>query len=91
MPGASEDDLRAEVRRLRDEAAESRVRSKRADTLQARLVRAYAEGSRLLADADDLRLDDPSSVLDDDGIPDPAKVRQAVAHATGTRNLLGLN
>ncbi len=77
MPGASEEDLRAEVRRLRDEAAETRVRSRRADTLTARLVEQIAASTGLLADASDLRAD-PATLLADDGLPDPAKVREAV-------------
>ncbi len=77
MPGASEADLRAEVRRLRDEAAETRVRSRRTDSLSARLVEAYAAATGLLADATDLRAD-PANLLDDDGLPDPVKVREAV-------------
>lgn len=76
MPGASEDDLRGEVRRLRDEASEQRVKGKRADTLAARLVEQYAAGTRLLADPSDLRFD--AALLDDDGLPDPGKVAAAV-------------
>ena len=76
MPGASEADLRAEVRRLRDEAAEHRVRSKRADTLAERLVTAYAAQTRRLADPTDLWY--TPDLLDDDGLPDPAKVEAAV-------------
>lgn len=77
MPGASEDDLRAEVRRLRDEAAEQRVKGRRSETLSARLVTAYAAATGLLADPDDLRAD-PADLVDDDGLPDPGKVRAAV-------------
>lgn len=78
MPGASADDLRAEVRRLRDEAATGRVRARRADTLARRLVEAQAAATGLLADASDLRLDALDDVLDDDGVPDPALVRAQV-------------
>lgn len=77
MPGASEDDLRAEVRRLRDESSAQRVKGKQADTLAARLVEAYAAATGLLADPTDLRAE-VATLLDDDGLPDPAKVREAV-------------
>lgn len=77
MPDATPDDLRAEVRRLRDEAATSRVGSRRADTLAARLVESYAAATGLLADPTDLRAE-PGDLVDDDGHPDPAKVREAV-------------
>lgn len=76
MPGASEDDLRAEVRRLRDEAGEQRVKGRRADTLAQRLVTAYAAETRLLADPSDLPYD--AALLDDEGLVDEEKVRAAV-------------
>lgn len=76
MPDATPDDLRAEVRRLRDEAGEHRVKGRRADALATRLVEAYAAATGLLADPSDLRFD--PALLDDDGLPDPAKVRAAV-------------
>jgi hypothetical protein len=76
MPGASEDDLRTEIRRLRDESATHRVSSRRADTLAEWLVTAYAAAAGLLADPADLAFD--VALLDDDGLPDPARVATAV-------------
>ncbi len=75
MPNATPEDLRAEVRRLRDEAAATRVGSRRAETLAQRLVEAQAGATGLLADPTDLRFD--PALLDDEGLPDPGKVRTA--------------
>lgn len=77
MPDATPDALRAEVRRLRDEAAAGRAATRRTDTLAQRLVEAYAAAMGLLADPTDLRAD-LATVLDDDGLVDRTKVEQAV-------------
>jgi len=76
MPDATPEALRAEVRKLRDEAAEARVKGKRADTLAERLVSALAANTRRLADPTDLAV---TADLDDaDGLPDAGKVTAAV-------------
>lgn len=67
---------RAYVEELRAEAAAQRVKGKRADALAAALVTAYAGATGRLADPSDLAYDE--ALLDDDGLPDPAKVRAAV-------------
>ncbi len=67
---------RAYVQRLRDEAASHRVKAKRADTLAARLVTALAANTHRLADPTDLTYS--PDLLDADGIPDQAKVADAV-------------
>jgi hypothetical protein len=64
------------VERLRTEAAEGRVKGKRADALAAALVSAYAAQSGRLADPSDLAFSD--DLLDDDGLVDTAKVEAAV-------------
>lgn len=64
------------VENLRAEAAEQRVKGKRADALAARLATAHAAATGRLADASDLAFDE--ALLDDDGLVDPAKVEAAV-------------
>lgn len=76
MPDADPAALRTEIRRLRDEAATTRQRAKRADTLAERLVQALAANGRRLADPTDLAFS--ADLLDGDGLPDPAKVEAAV-------------
>lgn len=67
---------RAYVQRLRDEAAGHRVKAKRADTLAARLVTSMAAQTSRLADPTDLAFS--PDLLDDDGLPDEAKVADAI-------------
>lgn len=67
---------RAYVQRLRDEAAGHRVRAKRADTLAARLVTSMAAQTNRLADPTDLTF--RPDLLEDDGLPDAAKVADAI-------------
>jgi hypothetical protein len=67
---------RAYVQRLRDEAAGHRVKAKRADALAQRLITAMAAKTNRLADPTDLAYSD--DLLDDDGLPDEAKVLDAV-------------
>ena len=64
------------VQKLRDEAAGHRVKAKRADGLAAALVTAQAALTGRMADPTDLPYDD--ELLDDDGVPDEAKVQAAV-------------
>ncbi len=52
------------------------MRGKRADALAARLVTALAAQTGKLADPTDLPVSD--DLLDEDGMPDPAKVDEAV-------------
>ncbi len=68
------------VAQLRSEAAEARVKAKRADLLADRLLdltlRTTLNG--VLADpADLLDLTDPATLLDDDGLPNAAAIRAA--------------
>jgi len=67
---------RAYVEQLRQEAADNRVKAKRGDALAHRLVLAYAQALGRLADPTDLPYDE--ELCDDDGIPDPAKIADAV-------------
>jgi hypothetical protein len=64
------------VQKLRDEAAGHRVKAKRADGLVAALVTAQAALTGKMADPTDLPYDE--EMLDDDGVPDPDKVLDAV-------------
>jgi hypothetical protein len=64
------------VRELREENAKHRTKAKRADALAARLVTSLAAGTGRLADPSDLPYSD--DLLDDDGMPDEAKVLAAV-------------
>jgi hypothetical protein len=66
----------AVVKDLRDENAKLRVRSKRSDELATRLVHAIAGQDGRLADPTDLPVSD--DLLDDDGLPDTAKVQHAI-------------
>ena len=65
------------VQKLRDEAAGHRVKAKRVDALNARLVTTQAALTGKLADPTDLPFTD--ELLDDDGLVDEAKVQAAVA------------
>jgi hypothetical protein len=76
------------VEKLRAEAAERRVRAKRAEDLQARLLDAVIrEGTAgILEDADDLRRHvDEATLVDDDGYPDVVKVRAAAETIAATK------
>lgn len=64
------------VSKLRNEAAEHRVKAKRSDDLARQLVRALAKADGRLIDADDLAYD--SAYLDDDGLVDVDKVTAAI-------------
>lgn len=65
------------VRDLREEAAAHRVKAKRVDDANARLVAAYATADGRLVDVEALTMSD--DMLDDDGLVDPEKVGQAIA------------
>jgi hypothetical protein len=64
------------VQKLRDEAAGHRVKAKRTDALNARLVTATAALTGKLADATDLPFDE--ALLDEEGLVDDDLVRAAV-------------
>lgn len=65
------------VEKLRSEAAEHRVRAKRADELHRRLLDATVRDATtgILADPTDLPLSD--ELCDDDGYPDPDRITEA--------------
>lgn len=65
------------VRDLREEAAAHRVKAKRVDDANARLVAAYATADGRLVDVEALTMSE--DMLDDDGLVDPAKVTAAIA------------
>lgn len=65
------------VRDLREEAAAHRVKAKRVDDANARLVAAYATADGRLVDVEALTMSE--DMLDDDGLVDPEKVAQAIA------------
>lgn len=71
------------VERLRQENADQRVKAKRGDALAQRLVLAYAQALGKLADPTDLPFD--VALCDADGIPDPAKVSEAVDELIGRK------
>lgn len=64
------------VERLRTEAAQARVKAKRADALARQVVEAYVTGDGRLHDASDLAYSE--EYLDDEGMVDTAKVRAAI-------------
>lgn len=64
------------VKELRDEAAKARVKAKRADSLAQKLIASMASATGRLADPTDLPLSE--ALLDDDGMPDEAKVLAAI-------------
>lgn len=74
---------RAVVEELRRENADQRVKAKRGDALAQRLVLAYAQALGRLADPTDLPYDE--ALCDDDGIPDPAKIADAVDELLGRK------
>ncbi len=67
---------RAYVEKLRDEAATHRLKAKRVDTANARLLASLVTTDGRLVNPAELPLTD--ALLDDDGIVDPAKVSAAV-------------
>jgi hypothetical protein len=76
------------VEELRRENAEQRVRAKRADELQAKLLDlVVAEGTRgILEDSGDLRAHvDVGELVDDDGMPSADKVRERARELAASR------
>lgn len=67
----------AYIAQLRQEAAEGRVKAKRADALARQAVKAIAAGDGRLIDADDLAFD--AQFLDEEGLVDSDRVRAAIA------------
>lgn len=66
----------AYVSKLRQEAADNRVKAKRADDLARQVVRAMARADGRLIDADDLAFD--VAFIDDDGMVDSDRVVTAI-------------
>jgi len=64
------------VTKLRQEAAEGRVKAKRADSLARQTVKALAANDGRLIDVDDLAFD--AQFLDDDGLVDSEKITAAI-------------
>ena len=64
------------VERLRTEAAQARVKAKRADALARQVVEAYVSGEGRLHDPADLAWSD--DFLDEHGLVDTVKVRAAI-------------
>lgn len=64
------------VRDLREEAAAHRVKAKRVDDANARLVAAYAAQDGRLVDVEALTMSE--AMLDDEGLVDPEKVATAI-------------
>jgi len=67
----------AYVAQLREESAAHRVKAKRIDSANARLVAAYAAADGRLIDVEALAFDE--AMLDDDGLVDRDKVASAIA------------
>lgn len=65
------------VTQLREESAAHRVKAKRIDSANARLVAAYAAADGRLVDVEALTFDE--ALLDDDGLVDRDKVAAAIA------------
>ena len=65
------------VAQLREESAAHRVKAKRIDSANARLVAAYAAADGRLVDIEALAFDE--AMLDDDGLVDRDKVATAIA------------
>ena len=65
------------VTQLREESAAHRVKAKRIDSANDRLVAAYAAADGRLVDVEALTFDE--ALLDDDGLVDRAKVAAAIA------------
>lgn len=64
------------VKELRDEAAKARLKGKRADSLASKLITSMASATGRLADPTDLPFSE--ALLDDEGMPDEAKVIAAI-------------
>ena len=78
---------RSYVEQLRQENAEHRTKAKRGDALARRLVLSYAQALGKLADPTDLPYDE--ELCDDDGMPDPAKIADAVDELLSRKPHLG--
>jgi hypothetical protein len=65
------------VKELREEAAAHRIKAKRTDAANERMVRTIAEMDGRLFDAEDLTMSD--DMLDEDGIAQPERVREAIS------------
>ena len=73
----------AYVSKLRQEAADARVRAKRADAMASELVKAFAAIDGRLVDPDDLPFTE--DLLDDDGTPSRDKVAAAIDALIGRK------
>lgn len=74
------------VKQLREEAAAHRVKAKRTDEANERMVRAVAQMDGRLVNADEVTLTD--AMLDDDGIADPDKVRAVIGELIAAKPYL---
>lgn len=74
------------VAKLREESAANRIKAKRVDEANTRLVAALAQADGRLVEADMLPYSD--DLLDDDGLVDPAKVHTAIGALIAARPYL---
>lgn len=74
------------VKQLREEAAAHRVKAKRTDEANERMVRAVAQMDGRLVNADEVTLTD--AMLDGDGIADPDKVRAVIGELIAAKPYL---
>lgn len=74
------------VKQLREEAAAHRIKAKRTDEANERMVRAVAQMDGRLINADEVTLTD--AMLDDDGIADPTKVREVIGELIAAKPYL---
>ena len=74
------------VKELRDEAAAHRIKAKRIDDANARLVAAYAAQDGRLVDVDALTMSE--DMLDADGLIDPEKVTAAIGELIAAKPYL---
>lgn len=85
-PEATPDPRDAYIEELKDEAIKNRHKAKRVDDANARMVRVIAASDGRLVDADLVPLSD--TLLDDDGLVDPAKVTEAIDALLAAKPLL---
>lgn len=74
------------VKALREESAAHRIKAKRIDEANHRLLRSVAESDGRLVNVEELGSTD--DLLDDDGIIDPIKVRDAISALIGAKPYL---
>lgn len=74
------------IESLKDEAIKNRHKAKKVDDANARMVRLVAASDGRLVDADLVPMSD--TLLDDDGLVDPAKVTEAIDALLAAKPLL---